>query len=93
MLHTQLNTLDSVWAFATDGSAPARRFVALGRDGISVAKGEDNEPTGLHVSAGGLSVSDLPGTLNNLENSRGFLTRQHGENVLWEIRQLTPTTD
>jgi hypothetical protein len=91
-LHTELNTLDSVWAYATDGSAPARRFVALGRDSVSIAKGEDNEPTGLHVSSGGTSLSDLPGTLNDLENARGFLTRQHGENVLWEIRKLTPTT-
>lgn len=91
-LHTELNTLDSVWAYAMDGSAPARRFVALGRDSVSIAKGEDNEPTGLHVSSGGTSVSDLPGTLKDLENARGFLTRQHGENVLWEIRKLTPRT-
>jgi hypothetical protein len=84
-LHTQLNKLDSVWAFATDGSAAPRRFVALGRDHLSVIEGEDNEPTGLHVSAGGTSVSDLPGTWNNLTNSRAFLTQQHGENQLWEI--------
>ena len=87
-LHTQLNTLDSVWAYAIDGSASARRFIALGRDGASITKGEDNEPTGLHVSSGSLSAADLPGTLNDLENARGFLTRQHGENVLWEIRSL-----
>ncbi len=83
-LHTQINTLDSVWAFATDGSAAPRRFVALGRDHVSVG-GEDNEPTGLHVSVGGTSVADLPGTLNNLLDPRAFLTRQHGENQLWEI--------
>jgi len=29
-LHIQLNKLDSVWAFATDGSAAPCRFVALG---------------------------------------------------------------
>jgi hypothetical protein len=86
-LHLQLNTLDSVWAYATDGSAAVRRFIALGRDNLSLTKGEDNEPTGLHVSAGGLTVDQMPGTLNNLVNSRGFLTRQHGENVLWEIRK------
>ena len=86
-LHLQLNTLDSVWAYATDGSAAVRRFIALGRDNLSLTKGEDNEPTGLHVSGGGLTVDQLPGTLNNLVNSRGFLTRQHGENVLWEIRK------
>jgi hypothetical protein len=84
-LHVQLNKLDSVWAFATDGSAAPRRFVALGRDSVSLKVGEDNEPTGLHVSAGGTSAADLPGTLNNLANSRAFLTRQHGTNQLWEI--------
>ena len=84
-LHKQLNKLDSVWAFATDGSAATRRFVALGRDHTSVAAGEDNEPTGLHVSVGSTSVTDLPGTLNNLVNPRAFLTRQHGDNQLWEI--------
>jgi hypothetical protein len=84
-LHEQLNTLDSVWAFATDGSGGARRFVALGRDHTSLQQGEDNEPTGLHVSAGGTSPADLPGTLNNLINPRAFLTRQHGENQVWEI--------
>src|SRR5262249_34575383 len=84
-LHTQLNKLDSVWAFATDASAEARRFVALGRDHTAIAEDEDNEPTGLHVSAGGVSTADLPGTLNNLVNSHAFLTRQHGENQVWEI--------
>jgi len=84
-LHKQLNTLDSVWAFATDGSASPRRFVALGRDSVSLSHAEDNEPTGLHVSAGGTTANDLPGALNNLSNSRAFLTRQHGQNVLWEI--------
>ncbi|HKF05010.1 MAG TPA: hypothetical protein VKB49_22010, partial [Candidatus Sulfotelmatobacter sp.] len=85
-LHKQLNKLDSVWAFATDGSGAPRRFVALGRDSVSLSHGEDNEPTGLHVSAGGTTAADLPGTLNNLTNSRGFLTRQHGTNQLWEIK-------
>ena len=86
-LHKQLNKLDSVWAFATDWSAGPRRFVALGRDSLSLAKGEDNEPTGLHVSDGSTSSDALLGTLNNLNHARGFLTRQHGENVLWEIRK------
>ena len=86
-LHKQLNKLDSVWAFATDWSAAPRRFVALGRDSLSVTKGEDNEPTGLHVSVGSTAVDGLPGTLNNLNHPRAFLTRQHGENVLWEIRK------
>jgi hypothetical protein len=85
LLHTQLNRLDSVWAYATDNSAPPRRFVALGRDQASVNAGEDNEPTGLHVSVGGTSAADLPGTLNNLASPRAFLTRQHGDNQVWEI--------
>ncbi len=84
-LHIQLNTLDSVWAFATDGSAAPLRFVALGRDHTSLSAGEDNEPTGLHVSGGGTSGASLPGTLNNLIDSRAFLTRQHGDNQVWEI--------
>jgi hypothetical protein len=84
-LHKELNKLDSVWAFAIDGSAGPRRFVALGRDHLSVIRGEDNEPTGLHVSVGSTSAADLPGTLNNLVHPRAFLTRQHGENQLWEI--------
>ena len=96
-LHTQLNRLDSVWAFSLDGSSP-QRFVGLGRDTASELDAGflaaatpgfqnegDNEPTGLHVSAGSTSVDGLPGTLLNLENSRAFLTRQHGENVVWEI--------
>jgi hypothetical protein len=87
MLHTQLNTLDSVWAFATDLSAPPRRFVALGRDQTSVTKGEDNEPTGIHVSGGNPTTTTLPGTEADLFNVRAFLTRQHGDNVIWEILQ------
>ena len=86
-LHAQLDKLDSVWAFAIDGSAAARRFIALGRDSLSLSKGEDNEPTGLHVSVGSTSADGLPGTITNLVKSRAFLTRQHGENVLWEIRK------
>src|SRR5262249_39099869 len=85
LLHTQLNKLDSVWSYSTDGSAPPRRFVALGRDATSVQKGEDNEPTGIHVSAGNPSISGMPGTEADLFNVRAFLTRQHGDNVIWEI--------
>jgi hypothetical protein len=84
-LHAQLNKLDSVWAYATDSSAPPRRFVALGRDATSQAKGEDNEPTGIHVSGGNPTVDGIPGTLVDMFNVRAFLTRQHGDNVVWEI--------
>jgi hypothetical protein len=84
-LHAELNTLDSVWAFSTNGSEPTLRFVALGRDKVSEVAGEDNEPTGLHVSNGSMDLASQPGTEENLVGARGFLTRQHGENVVWEI--------
>jgi Bacterial protein of unknown function (DUF839) len=94
-LHGQLNKLDSVWAFFLNGSRP-KRFVALGRDpaselDVSLAGTDgfqnegDNEPTGLHVSNGLPTVSGLPGNPLNLLGARGFLTRQHGENEIWEI--------
>jgi len=99
-LHLQLNKLDSVWAFFIDGS-PALRFVALGRDtqseidaafldaGTSGYQNEgDQEPTGLHVSVGSTSASAMPGTMANLDHPRAFLTRQHGENVVWEIIKI-----
>jgi hypothetical protein len=84
-LHGQLNTLDSVWAFPVNGHQAAKRFVALGRDATSVATGEDNEPTGLHVSNGSPFPFAQPGSPLNLLFARGFLTRQHGDNVVWEI--------
>ena len=94
-LHTQLNKLDSVWAFFLNG-ARAKRFVALGRDpaseldttlaGMPGFQNEgDNEPTGFHVSNGNTSVEGLLGTSASLEHARAFLTRQHGENEVWEI--------
>jgi secreted PhoX family phosphatase len=82
-LHTELNTLDSVWAYSVNGSQTPLRFVALGRDATSEAEGEDNEPTGMHVSAG--NPRALPGTLGDLFNARAFLTQQHGDNVLFEV--------
>jgi len=75
----------SVWAFAIDGSAPPRRLVALGRDWSAIVKGEDNEPTGIHVSAGNPNTVSMPGTEADLFNARAFLTKQHGNNVIWEI--------
>ncbi len=85
LLHSQLNTLDSVWAFSVRGHRSAKRFVALGRDATSLAGGEDNEPTGLHVSNGSTFPFAQPGSDLNLLFARGFLTRQHGDNVVWEI--------
>jgi hypothetical protein len=80
---------------------PALRFVALGRDKASEVDAAfldagtagfqnegDNEPTGLHVSTGSTATNAMPGTLNNLVSPRAFLTRQHGENVAWEIIKL-----
>jgi hypothetical protein len=94
-LHTQLDRLDSIWAFlVSDGSAS--RLVALGRDKLSeidvnltgtpgFQNEGDNEPTGLHVSAGGTTAATLPGTLADLNHPHAFFTQQHGENTLWQI--------
>jgi hypothetical protein len=83
-LHTQLNRLDSIWAYTTDGSEPPLRFVALGRDKIAEIKG-DNEPTGTHVSNGSVAPNEQPGTIDNLVGARGFFTQQHGKNTVYEI--------
>jgi len=83
-LHLQLNKLDSVWAFSVSGKSD-KRLIALGRDATSVAGGEDNEPTGLHVSNGSPLPFAQPGSLLNLLGARGFVTRQHGDNVVWGI--------
>jgi len=85
LLHGQLNKLDSVWAFSVNGKKSAKRFIALGRDATSVAAGEDNEPTGLHVSNGSPLFFAQPGSPLNLIGARGFVTRQHGDNVVWEV--------
>ena len=50
-LHEQLNALDSVWRYRL-GDANGQRFIALGRDPISLSEGEDNEPTGVEVGNG-----------------------------------------
>jgi hypothetical protein len=84
-LHAQLNTLDSVWAFSVSGKKSPKRFIALGRDATSVAGGEDNEPTGLHVSNGSPLPFGQLGSPLNLLGARGFVTRQHGDNVTFEI--------
>ena len=62
MLHGQLNTLDSIWAFDVGKNpAPPVRLLALGRDRLSNGV-EDNEPTGLTYSDGDSSVGGLLGT-------------------------------
>jgi secreted PhoX family phosphatase len=84
-LHSQLNTLDSIWAFDVRGNAPKpRRLVALGRDTVS-ATGEDNEPTGLHVSDGDATVQSMEGKPANPIKARWFFTQQHGLNQVYEI--------
>jgi len=83
-LHSQLNRLDSIWAYTTDGSQAPHRFVALGRDKIAEVKG-DNEPTGTHVSNGSMVPGEQPGTIESLIGARAFFTRQHGQNVVYEI--------
>ena len=100
-LHTQLNKLDSVWAFRVGGDddddgARAARFIALGRDTASeqdsillgtpgFQNDGDNEPTGLHVSSGDTSARGLLGTSQNLEHARWFVTQQHGLNRVFEV--------
>jgi len=86
MLHTQLNTLDSVWAFDGRGnSTNPRRLIALGRDAVSETSGEDNEPTGLFVSEGSVRTTDVLGAHLNPQQARWFVTEQHGKNQVWEI--------
>jgi hypothetical protein len=84
-LHTQLNTLDSIWAFDVRSHKKPLRFVALGRDASAITHAEDNEPTGVFVSNGSASRRHLLGTLENLGNARGFFTQQHGDNTVYEF--------
>ena len=98
-LHKQLNTLDSIWAYdVRRDDANPRRFVALGRDDLSEADAllldagtpgyqneGDNEPTGLHISDGSISVQGLLGKPPNPVFSRWFFTQQHGRNTVYEI--------
>jgi hypothetical protein len=90
-LHDQLNKLDSIWAYKLNRQHPERnivtRFVALGLDTVAgVPGGEDNEPTGLHMSEGDSSINGLIGT-KTLKKGRArlFFTQQHGENNLFEV--------
>lgn len=96
-LHSQLDKLDSVWAFSLDGSA-TQRFIALGRDTAAEVDAAfldagtpgyqndgDNEPTGLYVSTGSTSVTGMLGTWKNMFGPRAFITQQHGLNTVYEI--------
>jgi secreted PhoX family phosphatase len=91
-LHEQLNMLDSVWAFDVCGPhhARPRRLIALGRDTVATATvlggaDGDNEPTGLHVSDGDTSIRELLGRRLETEETRWFVTQQHGMNQVFEI--------
>jgi hypothetical protein len=74
------------------------RFVALGRDSASEKDAGfldndtegyqnegDNEPTGLHVSTGASTVSEMQGTTLDPESRRVFFTQQHGLNRIFEV--------
>ncbi len=84
LLHDQLNTLDSIWAYDAINPSTAVRFVALGLD--QFATDEDNEPTGIHNNDGDSTLAGLMGTTApDPKKSRCFFTQQHGENNLYEV--------
>jgi hypothetical protein len=86
-LHTQLNTMDSIWAYSTTEGTPAKRFVALGRDANTLAGG-DNEPTGIVVSDGKPVLGHMVGKKASLgPDTRAFFNQQHGFNTIYEILQ------
>jgi hypothetical protein len=91
LLHDQLNTLDSIWAYKLNREHPdgnvVARFVALGLDRVSGPQGEeDNEPTGIHMSEGDATIHGLIGTREfRKDRAMLFFTQQHGENNLFEI--------
>jgi secreted PhoX family phosphatase len=92
LLHDQLNTLDSVWAFdVRNKNAAPIRFIALGTDASASGPGqEDNEPTGVPVSNGSSKPSELLETSAALAGQpRGFFAQQHGDNVVYEFFRIT----
>jgi hypothetical protein len=100
-LHTQRNALDSGYLFDLDGDyahgTQPVRFLAQGRDasatidascGAACGNDGDNEITGIHVSDGDPTVRGLLGeTAPQLfrDGWRMFYTRQHGDNVTFEV--------
>lgn len=99
-LHTQRNALDSGYLFDTSknygqGGQPIR-FLAQGRDASATIDSAcptcgndgDNEITGIHVSNGDPGKKGVLGSRNPTPFSNGwraFYTRQHGDNVTFEI--------
>jgi hypothetical protein len=100
LLHTQRNALDSGWLLdvTTDysGGQQPLRFLAQGRDASATIDSSfsgfgndgDNELTGIHASDGDPSARGLLGAAapKLFQNGwRLFYTRQHGDNVTFEI--------
>jgi len=98
-LHRQLNVLDSIWAYdVRQADLNPRRFLAHGRDAASerdailldagtdgYQNDGDNEPTGLHISDGAVTIQRLLGKPQNPVLGRWFFTQQHGRNIAYEI--------
>ena len=101
LLHTQRNALDSGYLFDTATSYSAGlqpvRFLAQGRDasatvdsacGPACGNDGDNEITGIHASNGDPTANGVLGEKPPKlfdGNWRLFYTRQHGDNVTFEI--------
>jgi hypothetical protein len=98
-LHTQLNTLDSVWSYDIhkpygEINADAKRLIALGRDPEALGPApENNETTGVFVSDGSTTQAGLYGTEDpaTLPGVRIFFTQQHGLNKTYEV--IPPAKD
>ena len=107
LLHTQRNALDSGYLFDTTvnyaaGDQPTR-VLAQGRDasatidsacGAACGNDGDNEITGIHTSDGDPGKNGILGaaTPRPFQNGwRIFYTRQHGDNVTFEVIP-NPTT-
>src|SRR5262249_48853456 len=96
-LHASLDMLDSIWSIDFGSAKPiATRLVALGRDPASekdvrltgtpgFQNEGDNEPTGMHVSTGDISVNGMQGQSLDTQHVRWFFTQQHGLNRTFEI--------
>jgi hypothetical protein len=92
-LHSQDNTLDSIWSFDLTRNynqinGNAQRLVALGRDSEALLfQNEDNEPTGIIVANGSTFADDILGQNDpaTQEGVRTFYTQQHGLNITYEI--------
>jgi hypothetical protein len=108
-LHTQRNAFDSGYLLNTStsysrGRQPVR-FLAQGRDasatldsacGAACGNDGDNEITGIHASDGDPSRKGVLGekTPHLFKNGwRLFYTRQHGDNVTFEILPSQAITD